>query len=99
MVEHLQPPRKVAIPKGDLRDKRSPARKKEAKPPCQFVEDVSGTSEEVVEGNDKISAADDMWESLALASPLMHGINERAEEFITRIRGEMQLQEMMARRL
>lgn len=98
MVEHLQPPGKVATPKGDLRDKRSPL-KKEAKPPCQFAEDVSGTSEEVVEGNDKISAADDMWESLALASPLMHGINERAEEFITRIRGEMQLQEMMARRL
>ncbi|KAH7837512.1 hypothetical protein Vadar_014707 [Vaccinium darrowii] len=99
VVEHLQPPGKVATPKEDLRDKRSPARKKEAKLPCQFADDVAGTSKEVVEGNDKISAADDMWESLALASPLMHGINERAEEFITRIRGEMQLQEMMARRL
>ncbi|XAR58642.1 hypothetical protein NMG60_11014118 [Bertholletia excelsa] len=40
------------------------------------------------------AAADEMWESLGLASPLMHGINERAEEFISRIRAEMRLQEL-----
>ncbi|ESW34539.1 hypothetical protein PHAVU_001G161100 [Phaseolus vulgaris] len=44
-------------------------------------------------------ASDDMWESLALASPQMQGIDERAEEFITRFRQEMAAQEMMARNL
>ncbi|KAF7120609.1 hypothetical protein RHSIM_Rhsim13G0035000 [Rhododendron simsii] len=96
--EHLQPPRTVASHMGEVREKRS-QQKREAKLPCRFADDVCGTSKEVVEGNDMISDADGMWESLALASPLMHGIDERAEEFITRIRGEMQLQEMMARRL
>ncbi|KAL0437368.1 UNVERIFIED_CONTAM: hypothetical protein Sradi_0444700 [Sesamum radiatum] len=43
--------------------------------------------------------ADDMWESLVLASPQMHEINERAEEFIARFRAEMQNQETLARRL
>ncbi|KAF7119464.1 hypothetical protein RHSIM_Rhsim13G0034900 [Rhododendron simsii] len=83
---------------GEVREKSS-QQKREAKLPCRFADDVCGTSDEVVEGNDMISDADGMWESLALASPLMHGIDERAEEFIARIRGEMQLQEMMARRL
>lgn len=45
------------------------------------------------------SAADDMWESLALASPQMNGIDQRAEEFIRSFRAEMELQEIMARRL
>lgn len=97
-MEHLRPPRTVAAHMGEVREKSS-QQKREAKLPCRFADDVCGTSEEVVEGNDMISDADGMWESLALASPLMHGIDERAEEFITRIRGEMQLQEMMARRL
>ncbi|KAK6120034.1 hypothetical protein DH2020_046164 [Rehmannia glutinosa] len=44
-------------------------------------------------------AADDMWESMMMASPQMHGINERAEDFIARFRAEMRHQEMMARRL
>lgn len=44
-------------------------------------------------------SADDMWESVGLASPQMHGINERAEEFIVRFRAEMKVQEMLARRL
>nr|KYP70737.1 hypothetical protein KK1_009966 [Cajanus cajan] len=44
-------------------------------------------------------SSDDMWESLALASPQMHGIDERAEEFITRFRQEMAAQEMLARNL
>ncbi|QCD97743.1 uncharacterized protein LOC114180383 [Vigna unguiculata] len=43
--------------------------------------------------------SDGMWESLALASPQMQGIDERAEEFITRFRQEMAAQEMIARNL
>lgn len=43
--------------------------------------------------------ADDMWESLVLASPQMEGINERAEEFIAKFRADMQQQEILARRL
>lgn len=45
------------------------------------------------------AAGDDMWESLALASPQMHGINERAEEFITRFRAQMHSQESPAHHL
>ncbi|KAJ4726881.1 DUF761 domain-containing protein [Melia azedarach] len=45
------------------------------------------------------SAADEMWESLALASPQMNGIDQRAEDFIQKFRDEMDRQEMMARRL
>ncbi|KAL2321049.1 hypothetical protein Fmac_030018 [Flemingia macrophylla] len=44
-------------------------------------------------------SSDNMWESLALASPQMHGIDERAEEFIARFRQEMAAQEMLARNL
>ena len=43
--------------------------------------------------------SDDMWESLALASPLMQGINERAEEFIARFKKEMVAQELSTRNL
>ncbi|KAG5567425.1 hypothetical protein RHGRI_002838 [Rhododendron griersonianum] len=61
---------------------------------------TAATTKESEEGREERgTGADDMWESLGLASPLMQGINERAEEFITRIRAEMQLQEMIARRL
>ncbi|MCI27756.1 hypothetical protein A2U01_0048956, partial [Trifolium medium] len=35
------------------------------------------------------SSSDDMWESVALASPQMQGIDERAEEFINRFRRQM----------
>lgn len=41
--------------------------------------------------------ADDMWESLAMASPHMHEIDDRAEEFITKFRAEMLHQESMAK--
>lgn len=34
-------------------------------------------------------AADEMWESVGLASPLMYGIDERAEEFIARFRADL----------
>ncbi|KAK6940675.1 Protein of unknown function DUF761, plant [Dillenia turbinata] len=40
--------------------------------------------------------ADDMWESLGLASPQMRGIDARAEEFIAKFRAEMELQEILA---
>nr|XP_011457999.1 PREDICTED: uncharacterized protein LOC105349627 [Fragaria vesca subsp. vesca] len=43
------------------------------------------------------SAADDMWESLGIASPQMDGIDRRAEEFIARFRAEMKDQETLAR--
>lgn len=42
--------------------------------------------------------ADEMWESLGFASPQMHGIDKRAEEFIARFRAEMKDQEKLARR-
>lgn len=48
---------------------------------------------------EKPLSADDMWESVGLASPLMRGVNERAEEFIARFRAEMEVQEMLARNL
>ncbi|KAM3326168.1 hypothetical protein CQW23_07321 [Capsicum baccatum] len=43
--------------------------------------------------NDENYSNDEMWESLALASPQLHCINERAEEFITRFRADMRRQE------
>ncbi|KAG8370789.1 hypothetical protein BUALT_Bualt13G0022000 [Buddleja alternifolia] len=53
----------------------------------------------VVDDRSMVSA-DDMWESMVLASPQMDGINERAEEFIARFRADMHHQEMqLARRL
>ncbi|ONH93290.1 hypothetical protein PRUPE_8G223700 [Prunus persica] len=48
-------------------------------------------------GERACATADDMWESLGFASPLMHGIDERAEEFIARFRKEMDVQEKLAR--
>ena len=72
---------------------------KTRKPRCEAArkeEEVAGTSK----GGgccDRPCSSDDMWESLALASPLMEGIDERAEEFIARFRGEMAAQEMLAR--
>lgn len=40
-------------------------------------------------GDRKTSTADEMWESVGLASPMMYGIDERAEEFIARFRAEL----------
>ncbi|XP_002524612.2 uncharacterized protein LOC8289763 [Ricinus communis] len=48
------------------------------------------------EGAPVPAAADDMWESLGFASPLMRGIDERAEQFIASFRAEMEVQEIMA---
>lgn len=55
---------------------------------------VAGTS-----GKDCGEVADDMWESLVMGSPQMDGINERAEEFISRFRADLLVQEITARRL
>uniref|UniRef100_A0A5B6ZIM7 Uncharacterized protein n=1 Tax=Davidia involucrata TaxID=16924 RepID=A0A5B6ZIM7_DAVIN len=88
-VTTAEPPGKGANPKKNKLPDHEPA-------------DFVGTSKEETEGGDEKmceAAADDMWESLALASPQMQGINERAEEFITRFRAEMQLQEKFAGRL
>ncbi|KAJ8558151.1 hypothetical protein K7X08_004917 [Anisodus acutangulus] len=41
---------------------------------------------------------DEMWESLTLASPQLHCINERAEEFIARFHADMRRQENMLAR-
>ncbi|CAA0816827.1 Unknown protein [Striga hermonthica] len=46
-----------------------------------------------------VISADDMWESVGVDSAQMHGINEKADEFISRFRAEMRRQEMLARRL
>ncbi|GFP82908.1 hypothetical protein PHJA_000433900 [Phtheirospermum japonicum] len=47
-----------------------------------------------------IAAADEMWESMVMASPQTQGINERADEFIARFRNQMHNQELLlARRL
>lgn len=51
------------------------------------------------ESGAKTCEADDMWESVGLASPLTHRIDERAEEFISSFRAEMERQERVARSL
>lgn len=61
---------------------------------------VAGKNDEDHDGSDaKMCEADDMWESVGLASPLTHRIDERAEEFISKFRAEMERQEMVARSL
>ncbi|KAG5072449.1 hypothetical protein GLYMA_03G163200v4 [Glycine max] len=61
------------------------------------TERLSGGEGTTKGGGSCTSESDGMWESLALASPQMQGIDERAEEFITRFRQEMAEQEMIAR--
>ncbi|KAF5810542.1 hypothetical protein HanRHA438_Chr04g0180401 [Helianthus annuus] len=64
---------------------------------------VERIRESAVEGTSGKGAgegvADDMWESLVMGSSQMDGINERAEEFISRFRADLLVQEIMARRL
>nr|KAJ0194211.1 hypothetical protein LSAT_V11C800425710 [Lactuca sativa] len=62
---------------------------------------VEGITVNTVEGtSDKCGGglADEMWESLVMGSPQMEGINERAEEFISRFRADLLVQEITARR-
>ncbi|CAK9150008.1 unnamed protein product [Ilex paraguariensis] len=63
------------------------------------IELINQQTAEEDDNIEKNRSADELWESLMLASPQMHGINERAEEFIARFRAEMQLQEMLNRHL
>ncbi|XVF72000.1 hypothetical protein PTKIN_Ptkin12aG0086000 [Pterospermum kingtungense] len=58
----------------------------------------AGTSKE---GDKKSSACvgDGRGESIGLASPILHGIDARAEEFIASFRAEMERQEIIARNL
>ena len=56
-----------------------------------------GSSKEAGNGAERAcAAADDMWEAMGFASPQMHGIDERAEQFIAKFRAEMEVQEMLA---
>lgn len=47
----------------------------------------------------QLVAADEIWESLTLASPQLHCINERAEEFIAKFRANMRQQNLLAHHL
>ncbi|KAI3741946.1 hypothetical protein L1987_59625 [Smallanthus sonchifolius] len=58
---------------------------------------VEGTSNKG--GGPGGGVTDDMWESLVMGSSQMDGINERAEEFISRFRADLLVQEIMDRRL
>ncbi|KAJ1440973.1 hypothetical protein SESBI_01651 [Sesbania bispinosa] len=87
LVEHVKP----------QKAQKSRSEKSENKPYQAGEEAVAGTSRGG--GSYKLCTSDDMWESLALASPQMQGIDERAEEFITRFREEMVAQEILARNL
>ncbi|GAB4841721.1 hypothetical protein Ancab_022443 [Ancistrocladus abbreviatus] len=57
---------------------------------------VSGVSEEDEVGKREEIEGDEAWESVLLASPLMKGIDKRAEEFIARFRAELKSQETIA---
>ncbi|KAK7284118.1 hypothetical protein RJT34_18857 [Clitoria ternatea] len=63
------------------------------------IEKICSAAGEVEAAAGSSSTSDDMWESVALASPLMQGIDQRAEEFITRFREQMAAQETLARNL
>lgn len=61
--------------------------------------DGSSSSLKRSESRSEAVDADDVWESMELASPQMNEINQRADEFIARFRAQMNHQEMLARRL
>ncbi|KAF2320402.1 hypothetical protein GH714_027409 [Hevea brasiliensis] len=63
------------------------------------IKEAEASRPEDGKGDERAIAADDMWESLGFASPQMRGIDERAEQFITSFRSEMEVQEMIARGL
>lgn len=85
---------------GHLRPPQAPHKPRTLKTAKAGVKEVAGTSKGGGCDSDRASTSesDDMWESVALASPLMQGIDERAEEFIARFRQQMVAQEMRARR-
>ncbi|KAL3359241.1 hypothetical protein AABB24_016014 [Solanum stoloniferum] len=70
-------------------------KKKEHKQVC-----ITETEQDEIihEGESSSSSSvtnDELWESLTLASPQLHCINERAEEFIAKFRADMLRQENM----
>ncbi|KAL8113506.1 hypothetical protein AgCh_020726 [Apium graveolens] len=67
--------------------------------PKVSAESITSSWQDNINERKKLPNADEMWESLMLASPQMYGINERAEEFIVRFRAEMQKQEESASHL
>lgn len=97
--EHLQPPIKAATSAAHKGHKKEicPSTSNVKKPEIvDRPQNMAGTSKDDGQRNEIMHSADDMWESLVLASPQMNGINERAEEFISRFRAEMLLQERLA---
>ncbi|KAL8191931.1 hypothetical protein R6Q57_028662 [Mikania cordata] len=73
--------------------------KRQAEFPVVVVERITENTAEGSSGKGGGVMADDMWESLVMGSSQMDGINERAEEFISRFRADLLVQEIMARRL
>ncbi|KAD3068568.1 hypothetical protein R6Q59_017409 [Mikania micrantha] len=73
--------------------------KQQAEFPVVVVERITENTAEGSSGKGGGVMADDMWESLVMGSSQMDGINERAEEFISRFRADLLVQEIMARRL
>lgn len=97
--EHSQPPERAAATTASKGYKETCESTLNTKKP-ELVDPrentAAGTSKEEGKLNENLHTADDLWESLVLASPQLNGINERAEEFITRFRAEMLLQERLA---
>ncbi|PIN00831.1 hypothetical protein CDL12_26663 [Handroanthus impetiginosus] len=91
--ESVNPPVVAAVAEEESHNKEKPCSSGNLKKigDCDAQENVSS--------DEKMISADEMWESMVMASPQMQGINERAEEFIARVRAEMHQQEMLARRL
>ena len=66
----------------------------------KFIDEVAAAAEaEAGTSKEGENQGDDMWESIGLASPMLHGIDARAEEFIASFRAELERQEIMARNL
>ncbi|KAM6592214.1 hypothetical protein CsatA_014819 [Cannabis sativa] len=61
---------------------------------CSPVAVAPGTSKE----GGGVDDVDVVWESMGFASPLMHGIDERAEQFIAKFRANMEVQEQLLAR-
>ncbi|KAH6797910.1 hypothetical protein C2S52_022464 [Perilla frutescens var. hirtella] len=90
-------PSKESLKKSEILDRESsrPASSNDRKSWPESCKEERG----VIDDEYSMVNADDAWESMAVASPQMHGINERAEEFIARFRADMRQQEILARRL
>ncbi|XWS36426.1 hypothetical protein CRYUN_Cryun20dG0085100 [Craigia yunnanensis] len=65
----------------------------------KLIDEVAAAAAEAGTSKEGEKQGDDMWESIGFASPMLHGIDARAEEFIASFRAEMERQEIMARNL